>query len=137
MKTAMVSTLCIGVVLVGCMTHTVWEGHVLYERELEEALAEAVTQTVEEVMEEQSFGVEHRNEFVAAFLQKFVQCSDYDVDMTVNVISADPVKGLLDIEVCEKPVFCGGIQKEITVRKTVVFEPEAGGHESIEKAARN
>ncbi len=122
MKTAMVSTLCIGVVLVGCMTHTVWEGRNTYEKELEKTLAEAVSQTVEEVMEEQTFGMENKNEFVAAFLQRFVQCAENDVDMTVRVISADPVKGLLDIEICERPIFLGRFEKEITVRKTVVFE---------------
>nr|MBP3599226.1 hypothetical protein [Eubacterium sp.] len=125
MKTAMVSTICIGVVLVGCMTHTVWEGRAICERELEKTLAKAVTQTVEEVMEEQCFGVEHKNEFVAAFLQRFIQCSEHDVDMTVRVLSADPVNGLLDIEVCEKPIFLGRIQSEITVRKTVVFDRPA------------
>ncbi len=125
MKRVMVSTICIGVVLIGCMTYTVWEGRSIYESELETALAEAVAQTVEEVMEEEKFGIQQRNEFVAAFLQKFVQCSEHDVDMTVRVISADPEKGLLDIEVCEKPIFLGGVEKEITVRKTVVFDRPA------------
>lgn len=122
MKKAMVSTLCMGVVLVGCMTHTVWEGRCLYENELEKNLEEAVSQTMEEVMEEQSFGMENKNEFIALFLEKFVGSSQNDVDMTVKVISADPVKGLLDIEVSERPVFLGRIEKEITVRRTVLFD---------------
>lgn len=122
MKKAMVSTLCMGVVLVGCMTHTVWEGRYLYENELEKNLEEAVSQTVEEVMEEQSFDMENKNEFIALFLEKFVGSSQNDVDMTVKVISADPVKGLLDIEVSERPVFLGRIENEITVRRTVLFD---------------
>ena len=58
-----------------------------------------MSQTMKEVMEQESYGIQNKNEFIAAFLQALVMRTNSDVDMTVNVITADMEQGLMDIEV--------------------------------------
>lgn len=99
------------------MLHSVVTGRQLYRQALEESMSGAITDTMSEIET-----VEQRNEFIAVFLQKFIQNSDADVDMTVQVISADQEKGLLDIQVIERPVFFSFWHQEVSVRKTVVFD---------------
>ena len=81
-----------------------------------------MSQTMKEVMEQESYGIQNKNEFIAAFLQALVMRTNSDVDMTVNVITADMEQGLMDIEVTEKISFLNMKEKEIKVRRTVVFE---------------
>ena len=50
------------------------------------------------------------------------------MDMTVNVISADVEQGLMDIEVTEKITFLNMKEKEIKVRRTVIFEKKEHSH---------
>ncbi len=117
-----VPVVCVGIVFSGLMLHSIYERNRFYEQELETTLAKSVAHTLEEVMRDHTFGYQQKNEMIAAFLQEFIQKREQEVDMTVRVISADPVKGLLDIEVVEHPVIMGIRQKDIAVRKTVVFE---------------
>ncbi len=124
MKSVIVSSICVSAVLFVLAIHTAIDGRTSYVQELEESLALSVSQTMREVMEQESYGIENRNEFIAAFLQALVLRSNSDVDMTVNVISADMEKGILDIEVKEKVELLNACRQEIVVRRTVIFERE-------------
>ncbi len=124
MKSVIVSSVCVSAVLFVLAIHTAIDGRTSYVQELEESLALSVSQTMREVMEQESYGIENRNEFIAAFLQALVLRSNSDVDMTVNVISADMEKGILDIEVKEKVELLNACRQEIVVRRTVIFERE-------------
>ena len=115
-----------------------------YKQELEEALSLSVSQTLKEVMEQESYGIEDRNQFIAAFLQALVMRTNSDADMTVSVISADMEKGMLDIEVKERIMDLEGRTgegkqdnvpsdenialyegDEVVVRRTVIFDHSA------------
>lgn len=125
MKSVIVSSICVSSVLFVMAIHSVVDGQAAYVQELEDSLAVSISQTMKEVMEQESYGIENRNEFIAAFLQALVLRSNSDVDMTVNVISADMEKGILDIEVKEKVELLNVYSREIAVRRTVILEKES------------
>lgn len=85
-------------------------------------------------MEQESYGIEDRNQFIAAFLQALIVRTNSDADMTVSVISADMEKGMLDIEVKvvqeeKNALLSKGIRQkgnEIVVRRTVIFNRASG-----------
>ncbi len=122
MKSVIVSFVCISAILLVLAIHTVIDGKSAALQELEDSLAVSVSQTMKEVMEQESYGIQDKNEFIASFLQALVMRTNSDVDMTVNVISADMEQGLMDIEVAEKISFLNMKEKEIKVRRTVIFE---------------
>lgn len=124
MKSVIVSSVCISAILFVLAIQSVIDGKTSYVQELEDALATSVSQTMKEVMEQESYGIENRNEFIAAFLQALVMRTNSDADMTVRVISADMERGLLDIEIREKVSFFNQGEREIAVRRTVIFERE-------------
>lgn len=122
MKQVIISAVCVSAILSVLAIQSVVDGKASYIQELEDALSVSVSQTMKEVMEQESFGIENRNEFVAAFLQALVMRTNSDVDMTVYVISADIERGLLDIEVKERFNFLNLGEQEISLRRTVIFE---------------
>ena len=122
MKSVIVSSVCISAILLVLAIHTIIDGKTANLQELEDSLAVSVSQTMKEVIEQESFGIQDKNEFIAAFLQALVMRTNSDVDMTVNVISSDMEQGIMDIEVVEKISFLKMEEKEIKVRKTVIFE---------------
>lgn len=122
MKQVIISAVCVSAILSVLAIQSVVDGKASYIQELEDALSVSVSQTMKEVMEQESFGIENRNEFVAAFLQALVMRTNSDVDMTVYVISADIERGLLDIEVKERFNFLNMGEQEISLRRTVIFE---------------
>lgn len=125
MKQVIRSAVCVSAILSVLAIQSVVDGKASYVQELEDALSVSVSQTMREVMEQDSFGIEDRNEFVAAFLQALVMRTNSDVDMTVCVISADLERGLLDIEVKERFNFLNMGEQEIALRRTVILERDA------------
>lgn len=127
MKSVILSAICISAVLLVLTIQSRINSVSGCYQELEEALSVSVSQTLREVMEQDSFGIGNREEFMAAFLQALVVRTNSDADMMVSVITADMEKGLLDIEVRERPVgrdqaILPGEDREIVVRRTVIFE---------------
>ncbi len=122
MKSVIISSVCISAALLVLMIQSQINAWTSCQQELEEALSLSISQTVKEVMEQKSFGIENRNEFIAAFLQALILRTNSESDMTISVLAADMEKGLLDIEV--KECLSG---REIVVRRTVIFEKEKAG----------
>ena len=144
MKSIVISSICISSILLVLTIQSEVNRTASYKQELEEALSLSVSQTLKEVMEQESYGIEDRNQFIAAFLQALVMRTNSDADMTVSVISADMEKGMLDIEVKERIMDLegrtgGGKQDnvpsdenialyegdEVVVRRTVIFDHSA------------
>lgn len=127
MKSIILCAICISSVLIVLAVQSGQNSMTCYKQELEEALSIAVSQTLKEVFEQDSFGIENRNQFVAAFLQALIVRTNSDADMEVCILTADVERGLLDIEVKEKlpegqlSVLLAKDQ-EIIVRRTVVFD---------------
>ncbi len=122
MKQVIISAVCVSAILSVLAIQSVIDGKASYVQELEDALSVSVSQTMKEVMEQESFGIENRNEFIAAFLQALVMRTNSDVDMTVCVISADIERGLLDVEIKERFKFLNMGEQEISLRRTVIFQ---------------
>lgn len=99
MRSIVISSICISSILLVLTIQSEVNRKACYKQELEEALSLSVSQTLKEVMEQESYGIEDRNQFIAAFLQAMIVRTNSDADMTVSVISADMEKGMLDIEV--------------------------------------
>lgn len=144
MKSIVISSICISSILLVLTIQSEVNRTASYKQELEEALSLSVSQTLKEVMEQESYGIEDRNQFIAAFLQALVMRTNSDADMTVSVISADMEKGMLDIEVKERIMDLEGRTgerkqdnapsdenialregDEVVVRRTVVFDHSA------------
>lgn len=122
MKQIIISAVCISAILSVLAIQSVVHGKAAYVQELEDALSVSVSQTMREVMEQESFGIEDQNEFVAALLQALILKTNSDVDMTVCIISADRERGLLDVEVKERFNFFNMGEQEIALRRTVIFQ---------------
>lgn len=144
MKSIVISSICISSILLVLTIQSEVNRTASYKQELEEALSLSVSQTLKEVMEQESYGIEDRNQFIAAFLQALVMKTNSDADMTVSVISADMEKGMLDIEVKERIMDLEGRTgegkqdnvpsdenialyegDEVVVRRTVIFDHSA------------
>ena len=134
MRSIVSSSICISSILLVLTIQSEVNRKACYEQELEEALSLSVSQTLKEVMEQESYGIEDRNQFIAAFLQALIVRTNSDADMTVSVISADMEKGMLDIEVKvvqeeKNALLSKGIRQkgnEIVVRRTVIFNRASG-----------
>lgn len=122
MKSVIISSVCISAILFVLAIQSVINAKSVCEQELEDSLSVAVSQTMKEVMEQEHYGIENRNEWIAAFLQSMIIRTNSKTDLTVYVLCADEKKGIMDIEVEETFCLLNVIRKKISVRKTVIFE---------------
>lgn len=134
MKSVVLSAICISSVLLVLAVQSGQNSMSCYKQELEEALSIAVSQTLKEVFEQDSFGIEERNQFIAAFLQALIVRTNSDADMEVCILTADIERGLLDLEVRERlpegqSSVLLGKNREIIVRRTVVFDQQTAAPE--------
>ena len=85
MKTIVISMIGIGSILfVVMIQHTASKQMWSYER-AETSLSSAMEQTMSEVMEENHYGIENRNEMLAALLQSLIVKWNHEIDLTVLV----------------------------------------------------
>ena len=100
MKTIVISMIGIGSILfVVMIQHTASKRMWSYER-AETSLSSAMEQTMSEVMEENHYGIENRNEMLAALLQSLIAKWNHEIDLTVLVHKMDYDKRQMDVEVC-------------------------------------
>lgn len=89
MKTIVISMIGIGSILfVVMIQHTASKRMWSYER-AETSLSSAMEQTMSEVMEENHYGIENRNEMLAALLQSLIAKWNHEIDLTVLVHKMD------------------------------------------------
>ncbi len=88
---------------------------------MEESLTDAMDQTLSEVMEGNRYGIQNRNEMMAAFLQAMIRRMEEDVDLTVKVHKIDYELGQMDVEVIGKKPEDGEQGKSISLRRKMVF----------------
>jgi hypothetical protein len=93
-----------------------------WEREeLEESMATAMKQTLSEVMEKNSYGIQNRNEMLAAFLQTMLYKLRGDVDLTVKIHRMDYELGQMDVEAIGIFRRANGETRHVSVRRQMVF----------------
>lgn len=124
MRTIVISMLGIGSILfVVMIQHTASKRMWTYER-AETSLSSAMEQTMSEVMEESHYGIENRNEMLAAFLQSMITKWDREIDLTVFVRKMDYDKRQMDVEVCGRMNLDEEKEEMVRVRRKIVFEKD-------------
>lgn len=111
-----ISSLFLVVLIQRNVTRQMWE----YDK-IEESLTVAMGQTLSEVMEKNSYGIQNRNEMIAAFLQSMIRRTSEDVDLTVKVHQLDYELGQMDVEVRGNFLVEGEETREVCVRRKMVF----------------
>ncbi len=100
------------------ITAIIWEKEILAD-----SLSSAMEKTLSEVMEKNHYGIENRNEMMAAFLQAMIREIHDDVDLTVKVHQLDYELGQMDVEVIGKFSARGVGTHNVCVRRKMVFVP--------------
>ena len=111
-----ISSLFLVVLIQRNVTRQMWE----YDK-IEESLTVAMGQTLSEVMEKNSYGIQNRNEMIAAFLQSMIRRTSEDVDLTVKVHQLDYELGQMDVEVLGRISGRGETTRNVSVRRKMVF----------------
>ena len=123
-KTIVISMIGIGSILfVVMIQHTASKRMWSYER-AETSLSSAMEQTMSEVMEENHYGIENRNEMLAALLQSLIAKWNHEIDLTVLVHKMDYDKRQMDVEVCGRMNMDEGKEETVSVRRKIVFEKD-------------
>lgn len=90
--------------------------------EIENNMDTAIEQTVENVLKTQKYSIADKNEFIADFIQNLALNLDSDSDITVEVLKANPDKGILSINVIATYIHPNGNTGEYESNQTVIFE---------------
>ena len=98
-----------------------WQKTINDQREqqesLENCLSVAMSQTLEEVIKKESYGIENRNEMMAAFLQSMIRKIDREMDLTIKIHELDPLRREMDVEAVGKYKTVGGEPHTVSVRR--------------------
>lgn len=121
MRTVIVSVIHVSSIVLIIMVHNAVNGESMRRTELSDALAVAMDQTMAEVMEKDSYGINDRNQMVAAFLQSMLQKVDSSINLTVMIHKLDKDKGTMDVEAVGEYSLPGQGKKQISIRRQIVF----------------
>ena len=104
-------------------------GRTVRVNELEKNTDTALEQTMYNLKVNKTYGYHTRDgieawseELSADFMQNFLMMMGSDSEITVNVLNADPSKGLLDVETRTNYRSIAGSEREISCRRTVLFD---------------
>lgn len=109
--------LCVAVVL----TVT---GRSTRKTETEHALAEAIDSTMSGVMQDMSYTLADKDQFIADFLESLLVQLDSKSDVKVSILEADAEKGILSVEVTEIYKHPNGKTGTVSAVRTVIFDQE-------------
>lgn len=126
MRTVIISITAIFCILCVVMIQSSINSKSVREAELRDGLSVSISQTMKEVMEGESYGVGDEDEFTAAFLQGLLMKVNSDVSLQVKIIDLDLKEGLMDVEVRAEYEDIKRVKKELSLRRTVVYEEKTG-----------
>ena len=109
-----ISSLLLVVIGQRVVSDTMWQ-----QEQLENSLAVAMSQTVEEVTKNESYGISNQNEMMAAFLQGMIRKIHQDVDLTIKVHQVNYLLKQMDIEAIGKYKTVGGKPHTVSVRRKI------------------
>lgn len=118
-----------GIILLVILIYSVFitqniSGHTSRKTELMMDVSNAVEQTLDGMKEKK---YESREQMAQAFVRDLKEQITSDADIEVDIIGADHIHGLLDVNVRETYQTSDGKSKTIEVRKTAVLEQEQEG----------
>lgn len=121
MRTVIVSIIGISSVILIVMIQTAVNTESRQRESMEDALATAMSQTMSEVAEKNSFGMENRNEVLAAFLQALICKLDDDVELTVKIHQLDCESGEMEVEAVGVYDIPGSERRSVSVRRRIAM----------------
>lgn len=121
MRTVIVSVIGISSILLVVMIQTTINMKSIRYEEVSDALGTAMSQTMSEVMEQDSYGIQDRNEMIAAFLQSMLQKINSDIDLTVKIHQLNYETGKMDVEAIGEYLLPNHQRKSISVRRQIAL----------------
>lgn len=119
MRTVIISVIGISSILIVVMIQTTVNMESRYYEEINDALAVAMSQTMTEVMEQESYGIQNQNEMIAAFLQSMLQKVSTDIDLTVKIHQCNYETGQMDVEAIGEYQLPDYRKKSVSVRRRI------------------
>ncbi|MCM1257531.1 MAG: hypothetical protein NC307_06720 [Roseburia sp.] len=98
------------------------QGRTLRSTEIEQALAESVDGALSNLMENNVYPVDSEDLFAADLLQALLAQTNSTSDITVSVLEADFVHGILSVEITEKYRHPNGKKGTVSACRTVIFD---------------
>lgn len=95
------------------------------DNEAENTLSQSVEQALYTTMSGQSYTIQNKDEFVADFMINLALQTNSQAELNIRVLDVDEVEGLLDVEIIETLMYPDGKTREVSCRKTVIFEEDA------------
>lgn len=90
--------------------------------ELKSNLSSVVEETVEKMLQNQSYNIEDVNQFIGDMVENLAVVLDSDSELEVNVLQADKEKGILTVRVTEKFKHPNGKEGSVQTDKTVILD---------------
>lgn len=129
MRTVVISVTAVILLLLTGFTVLGIGGQTVRANELERNTDTALEQTMYNLKVNRTYGYHNgkwgqawSEEVCADFVQNFLLMQESDSDVTVNILNVDPVRGLLDVETETEYRGLSGSRKEISCRRTVLFD---------------
>lgn len=120
MKTVIVSVIGVSSLFLVIMLQKNINEETWQNEQLEEALSVAMSQTLEEVVTGESYGITNQNEMMAAFLQAMLCKIKREVDLTVKVHQINYMLGQMDVEAIGTYRTTSGKKRTVSVRRNLV-----------------
>lgn len=92
------------------------------QNELNDAVNNAMKETVENQFNDKTYSVSSDDEFVADFMESLLVQINSDCAVTIQVLDVDYAKGLLSVEVTETFQHPIGTQGQVSVKRTIIME---------------
>lgn len=121
MRTVIISVIGISSILIVVMIQTTVNMASIRHEEVTDALATAMSQTMSEVMEQESYGIRNRNEIIAAFLQSMLQKISSDIDLTVKIHQCNYETGKMDVEAIGEYRLPDYRKRSVSVRRQIAL----------------
>ncbi len=119
MRTVIISVIGVSSILLSVMIHMTINEEARCQEELQTALGTAMYQTMAEVFEQNSYGIQSRNEMVAAFLQSMLKKAGSDMSLTICIHKLDKESGVMDVEAIGEYQLPDKQKKRISVRRKI------------------
>lgn len=121
MRTVIISVIGISSIVIIVMIQTTVTMNSVYQEEVTDALATAMSQTMSEVMEQEGYGIRNRNEMIAAFLQSMLQKINSDIDLTVKIHQCSYETGKMDVEAIGEYRLPDYRKRSVSVRRQIAL----------------
>lgn len=90
--------------------------------EIEGNLSTVMEEQMTELMINEKYTVENKQEFLSDFVQHFVKTLDGKYDLAIDILQLDMEKGFMTVRVTADFIYLNGKPGSIVCERTVLFE---------------